>query len=304
VIALRLPGAALFVAAIAARAQDTSATRLADRRCDSIVAATRADTVPRGLFLGLRRADGGDIGADQAIDMLLVVGASFAPPTPFRLTVFSGPIVTPGLRRLSPDTTPVRRAPTLVGVYRMTSDSYGVVTALETTRASLMPGFDSAAKAAITSASEIKGLFAPRDGTLSATVDFRFSTDSVGGPGWTVRRLLTTVFPRMPVTDVVLQPQMGSVELPQSERREGVPASTVLRFVVDRTGEPIVETLEVVRGASIELVRGALSVLAKQRFTPARISGCSVAQLVEFPFVLPPLSPSGAPPSDDVRDRY
>jgi hypothetical protein len=292
-----LAACATFLATTMA-AQDTSAapSPAADARCDSIVAAARADTLASGLFIGIKRIDGGELGAAQITDMILLAGSAFTPPTPFRLTIFSGPVLTPSLRRLSSNAEPVLRAPTLSGAYRVRVGSDGAFASLETIRASLMPGFDSAAMAAIKTAGDIKGLFAPRDGTTSATIDFRFATDSIGGQGWTVRRLVTALFPRMPVTDAAVQPGAPTAELPQTERREGVPVETVLRFVVDRTGEPIMETLEVVRGTSIDFVRAALTALSKQRFVPARIRGCPVAQLVEFPFTLPPLSPSGAPP--------
>ena len=167
-----------------------------------------------------------------------------------------------------------------------------------------MPGFDSAAVEAIRLAGVTPELFAPRDGTSSATVDFRFSTDSVSGPGWTVRRLVSVTFPRMPVTDASLQTSNPAAGLAQLERRDSVHTETVLRFVVDRTGEPIMETLEIVRGSSLEFVRAALTVLGKQRFAPARIQGCAVAQLIELPFAVPPLSASGAPPPSDGRIRY
>ena len=294
VTAMLVAGASCLASSVGA--QDTSATRLSDARCDSIVAAARADTLVSGLFLALKRVDGGELATAQITDMILVAGAGFVPPTPFRLTVFSGPVLTPSFRRLSANAEPMLRAPTLTGAYRVKVGADGAFTSLETIRASLMPGFDSAAVAAIKTAGDIKGLFAPRDGTPSATIDFRFSTDSIGGPGWTVRRLVTTLFPRMPVTDATVQPGNTSADLPQTERREGLPVETVLRFVVDRAGEPILETLEIVRGSSIEFVRAALAALAKQRFAPARIRGCPVAQLVEIPFTLPPLSPSGATP--------
>jgi TonB-like protein len=284
-------------------AQDTSATRLADARCDSIVAAARADTVPSGIFIALKRVDGGELATAQINDMLLITGASFLPPTPFRLTVFSGPVMTPSFRRISANAEPVLRSPTLTGAYRVRVGANGAFSTLETIRASLMPGFDSAAMAAIKSAGDSKGLFAPRDGTQSATIDFRFATDSIGGPGWTVQRLVSTTFPRMPVTDAVAQSGSASADLPQTERREGLPTETVLRFVVDRAGEPILETLEIVRGTSLEFVRAALAALGKQHFAPAKMRGCPVAQLVEFPFALPPLSPSGTPPHD-ARVRY
>jgi hypothetical protein len=284
-------------------AQDTSTTHISDARCDSIVAASRVDGVASGLFLGVKRVDGGELATAQITDMLLITGAAFVPPIPFRLTVFSGPVMTPSFRRISASAEAVLRSPTLTGAYRATVGSKGTLATVETIRASLMPGFDSAAMTAIKAAGDTKGLFAPRDGTPLATIDFRFSTDSVGGPGWTVQRLVSTTFPRMPVTDAVVQSGSPSADLPQTERREGLPTETVLRFVVDRAGEPILETLEILRGTSVEFVRAALTALGKQRFAPARIHGCAVAQLVEFPFALPPLSPSGTPP-DDARVRY
>jgi Gram-negative bacterial TonB protein C-terminal len=305
----RRPAVAAFVASWVCGtsglgAQDTTAQRASDARCDSIVARARVDTVSSGLFLALKRVDGGDLATAQITDMLLLTGAAFIPPTPFRLTVFSGPAIAPSFRRISASAAPVLRSPTLTGAYRVKVGRGGAFASLETIRVSLMPGFDSAAMIAIKSAGDAKGLFAPRDGTPSATIDFRFATDSVGGPGWTVRRLVTTTFPRMPVTDATVQSGSSSADLPQSERREGLPTETVLRFVVDRTGEPIMETLEIVRGTSIEFVRAALMALVKQRFVPARVNGCPVAQLIEFPFTLPPLSPSGALPPSDVTFRY
>ena len=285
-------------------AQDTSATRAADARCDSVVAASRVDTVSSGLFLALKRVDGGDLATEQITDMLLLTGAAFIPPTPFRLTVFSGPSLIPSFRRIGASHEPVLRQPTLTGAYRVKVDANEVFTSLETVRASLMPGFDSAAMLAIKAAGTSKGLFAPRDGTRSATIDFRFATDSIVESGWTVRRLVTAIFPRMPVNDAVVPSTLAGAGLPETERREGQPAETVLRFVVDRTGQPIMETLEIVRGTSLDFVRAALTALGKQRFVPARIHDCSVAQQVEFPFTLPPLSPSGSPPLSNAAARY
>ncbi len=307
-MARRLAVAAFVVGAagVASRAgaQDMSAARASDARCDSVVAAARTDTVGSGLFLSLKRVDGGDMASAQIADILLVVGAAFRPPTPFRLTVFSGPVLTSSFRRISGNSEPVLRPPTLTGAYRVKVGSDGAFTSLATIRASLMPGFDSAAMAAIKTAGETKEFFAPHDGTPAATIDFRFSTDSVGGQGWTVRRLVSMTFPRMPVIDAVVQPGTTLAELPQTERREGAPTETVLRFVVDRTGEPIMETLEIVRGTSIDFVRAALAALAKHRFVPAQIRGCSVSQLIEFPFALPPLSPTGASPPPNGAVRY
>jgi hypothetical protein len=296
-----LPAIACVALGSGAGAQDTTGTAASDARCDSVVAAARADNLPSGLFLALKRVDGGELATEQITDMLAIVGAGFTAPKPFRLTVFSGPVLTPGLRRLTASGAPVLRTPTLTGAYRVKGASDGAFTSLETIRASLMPGFDSAAVEAIRLGGATPGLFAPRDGTPSTTVDFRFSTDSVGAPGWTVRRLVSVTFPRMPVTDAALQTADVMSGLPS---RDSLHAETVLRFVVDRTGEPIMETLEIVRGNSLEFVRAALTALGKTRFAPARIQGCAVAQLIELPFAVPPLNASGTPPSSDGPVRY
>lgn len=286
------------------RAQDTSATHAADARCDSVVAASRVDTVSSALFLGLKRVDGGDLTTGQIAEMLLLTGSAFVPPTPFRLTVFSGPVLISSFRRVGAGDKPVLRQPTLTGSYRVKVDANDVFKSIETIQASLMPGFDSAAVLAIRAAGVSKGLFAPRDGSPSATIDFRFATDSIVEPGWTVRRLVSATFPRMPVTDAVAQSSATRADLPPAEGREGQPAEAVLRFVVDRTGQPIMETLEIVRGTSLDFVRAALTALGKQHFVPAKIHGCSVAQQVEFPFTLAPSSPSGSPPPTNAAIRY
>jgi len=261
-----------------------------------VLAGARTDNVPGALFIALRRVDGGELTPGQIGDMLLIAAAGFTMPTPFRLSVFAGPVLTPSLRRLGTGTEPTLRSPTLTGAYRAKADSNGAFTSLETIRASLMPGFDSAAMDAIRTAAATQHLFAPLDGTSSAIVDFRFSTDSIGVPGWTVRSLANMNFPRMPVTDAVMQPSSRAAAALQLERRDSLHTETVLRFVVDRTGEPIMETLEIVRGSSLEFVRAALGALGKQRFSPAQIRGCAVAQLVELPFVMPPPTPSSTPP--------
>jgi hypothetical protein len=59
----------------------------------------------------------------------------------------------------------------------------------------------------------------------------------------------------------------------------------VLRFVVDRDGRPAMETVEIVRASGLAFARAAIVALPDQKFTPATIRGCPVAQLVDYPFI-------------------
>jgi hypothetical protein len=56
--------------------------------------------------------------------------------------------------------------------------------------------------------------------------------------------------------------------------------------------------IEVARATSIAFLRAALASLPTQRFAPARIHGCPVAQVVDysFSFVQPDTKPPGATP--------
>src|SRR4029078_11087890 len=124
-------------------AQDTSTTHISDARCDSIVAASGGDGVARVVSLRLqaargggvasrvfrvvKRVDGGELATAQITDMLLITGAAFVPPIPFRLTVFSGPVMTPSFRRISASAEAVLRSPTLTRAYRAAFGSTGTL---------------------------------------------------------------------------------------------------------------------------------------------------------------------------------
>jgi TonB family protein len=98
-------------------------------------------------------------------------------------------------------------------------------------------------------------------------------------------RMITAVFPVLPVMDAA--PKQGNVRamFPESEKADtALHGEVVVRFVVDRDGTPIGETVELMRGTSMAFLRAALTALPEQHFTPARINGCAVAQVVVFPF--------------------
>jgi TonB family protein len=172
----------------------------------------------------------------------------------------------------------------VTGVYRFQLRDDGTVSDFAIARMSLVPGFDSAVVAAIQAAAQEKSL--PRFEGQIKHFEVRLTTDSLAGG----RRLLAAEFPRMPVVDAVAKPGNPMPEYPLEEKRDSVEGNAVLRFVVDRDGEPIVETVMVVRATTRGFMNAALTTLPNLRFTPATIKGCAVAQVVDYPFnfVRPP----------------
>jgi outer membrane biosynthesis protein TonB len=117
-------------------------------------------------------------------------------------------------------------------------------------------------------------------------VDVRLSTDSTAD----ARRMIVATFPRMPVIDAMPRRDNPPAAFPEDERADSVTSGeVVLRFVVDRTGTPDLATIELVRATSLSFARAAVMALPSQRFEPATIRGCAVAQAVDysFGFVLP-----------------
>lgn len=272
----------LLLACSACRLAGQVPAALDSARCDSIVAAAaRMDSADGGLFVAVGRVDGGDLSADQATLMMNVIGGGFVPPRPFRLSIFSGPARMRLLRPLSPDTTAERRVPTVTGVYRFAVGQSGIVARSATIRASLMVGFDSAAATAIRDAGHVGGVLNPRNGEDSMFVEVRFSTDSSQG----ARRLTSAKFPRLPLVDAAPRRDNPAAEFPEDAKRDSVAVGdVVLRFVVDRRGEPALETIEVLRATSVSFLRSAIKALPQQHFTPATVHGCAVDQVVEYPF--------------------
>jgi hypothetical protein len=280
----RLFAAAIVVCAIStARAQ---AQRADSSRCDSIVTAARVDTVPVAIFLAVRRIDGAELPVMQARVIGDYINAAFSPPAPFRLTTFSGPARMRALRPIASDTTPDLRAPLVTGVYRFTGKKSGGSVTPRVMRASLIPGFDSAAIAAIVDMARAPDVLVPPENDDSMRVDVRMSTDSSADS----RRIIAATFPRMPVIDAVPKRDNPPAAFPDDEKADSATSGeVVLRFVVDRTGAPDLATIELVRATSLSFARAAVMALPSQRFQPATIHGCAVAQAIDysFSFVLP-----------------
>lgn len=289
--ALRAAAAAMCMlsGAVSARAQTAPPDTT---KCDSIVFAASVDSIKAGLFIVADRADN-PISGEQADAIASAIGSMFVAPTPFRLSVFAGPAQMRTFRRVNTEATE-RRSPTVTGVYRFwsTRDAKAPLR-IVTARASLVPGFDSAVTRAIVSAAEIRTFFTPPPGDDSMLVEVRFSSDSVRNS----KRIVNASFPVMLVKDAVPRADNIPPAFPESEKTDSSRrGEVVLRLVVDRNGDPVGETVEVVRATSIPFLRSALTVLPEQRFTPAQIRGCSVAQVMVYPFAFVMPDSVKAPP--------
>jgi hypothetical protein len=279
----RARGLAAACVALAAASRAGAQAGLDTTRCDSIVAAARVDSVPAGLFITAARMDGPDLSAARREKLLSTIIASFRPPVPFRLSVFGGGVQMRTMRSHDADRADPR-APVVAGRYRVYARRGGDSLRLALVRSSLTPGFDEAAVTAIRS-TRGSGVLAPPDDADSMVVDIAFSSDS--SPG--AREFVAANFPRMPVVDAVPALDNPPPEFPADERDDGATAGEVVfRLVIDRSGSPAMETIEVLRASSMSFVRAALAALPTQRFTPATIGGCPVAQQIEYPmaFVL------------------
>ena len=272
----------------------------ATSRCDSVVAASKVDSTLVAIFVRAVRLDG-QLQPGQSRFIAQMVASAFVPPRPFRMSVFSGASQMRVLRRVEHDSPVELRSPTITGVYRYTTTRDALTGRIETLRTSLVPGFDSAAMDAIHSATTLADVRSMTENDAdSMRVEVRFSTDSVGE----AYRIAAASFPRMPVSDAVPRRDNPPPEFPASARADSITTGeVVLRFVVDQSGQVTPGTIEVSRATNLEFLRSALASLPAQRFAPAMIRGCPIAQLVDysFSFVLPEAALK--PPSSGTRGR-
>jgi hypothetical protein len=291
-VMVRLRVASIVAGGVLCLAGRARAQRSDSTRCDSIVFASRRDSVKTSIYISAKTIDF-ETTKEYRQMMATAVGTNFTVPRPFRLSVFSGPVQMRGFRRMGADTATELRAPTVTGIYRFRVTPGDSLLRREIFRASLVPGLDSAMLEAIRQAVAMKGIFDPPPGMASMRVEVRIATDSEPN----AIRVIDATFPRMPVIDAKPRTDNRVPKLPfdvmenDSTRRHDV----LLRFVVDRTGLPALETIEVLRGGLEWVLREAFNALPGQRFTPATIAGCPVAQLVEYPFTF------AAPPRPPMR---
>jgi hypothetical protein len=278
---------ALAVALAVAFASESRAQQAGTPACDTVIAAAKTGETQAGIFLSVLDM-GGNAQEKQLSRIQVNVGNEFVPPRPFKLSVFAGPSLMPGLRAIGSDTSNTVRSLTVTGIYRAAVGGGDSVPEVSVLRRSLMNGFDSAAVTAIRGAARVKDLFIASTGS-PLTFDIAFTSDSLP----TSLRLFTGLFPSMPVRDATPAAAIAPLKYPELASGDSIRANVVLRFVVGVDGLVEPATLEAVRPAPLPFLKAAIESLAPQRFTPATVNGCPVAQQVDYPFAFLP-SP-GAP---------
>ena len=262
-------------------------------RCDSIVGtkAVVVDSVLSAVFLSVEPQSDW-MTYDQRDLITSRIAGFFVPPSPFPLSVFEGPALVRGLRISTPGDSlseGARRAASVYGVYQIEVTQRGATNGPRVVRSSLLRGLDSAAVKAIAQAARVGTAFSPMVGDRWRLL-IRIGGDSVEG----ARRLLQGTFPRLRIRDAkpVSSPRLVFPEAALADSLDH--GEVVLRFVVDHDGLPALETAELVRSTAPPFTQAALTMLADQKFAPATIGGCPVAQLVEFPFIFD--APQRPPP--------
>jgi TonB family protein len=249
---------------------------------DSVRVSVRAELV---------RTDGGVLpnGMRELVAQELMLRLTL--PRPLAVPTFApGPT---RLRMLRPergtagDTSARLREPEIHGVYHFRLLRTGRADSLKVVIPSLAPGLDSSVLDALRRASDERTLpMFPeelREDTLrmqlrvtSASMEPRLRAASFV--------LFQAMFPRHLVTDVVPWEQNPAAPYPEEERANGRDGDVLLRAVIDMDGVPVIPTLEVSHATSRAFALSALRTIARWRFTPARVGGCPVLQIVRVPF--------------------
>jgi hypothetical protein len=278
--ALAIAGVAL--AAGAARLAGAQA-QIDSTRCDSIVRSPAAviDSVPAAVFLSVEEIDVAWMTENQRALLTARIARNFVPPSPFRLSVFQGPALARGiLISTAGDSLGVPRTASIVGTYRVEVTHDGPAAEPQVVRSSLMRGLDSAMVRAIRTSTQAGRTFRPLPGDRWR-LQIRLTGDSIDG----CSRLAQGTFPTMRVRDAA-PISKDRPAFPEEAHADSLDhGEVVLRFVVDRDGFPALETVELVRSTELVFVRAALRALPSQKFRPATIRGCPVAQVIEFPFI-------------------
>lgn len=279
--------ALLFAASANLGAQrDTSS---ANARCDSVLRASRVDTVGVTARAYLIRRDGGTLPQRARAFLLEAILSHFVPPTPLRLPVFApgpSPMRMLHAEHLGGDSASSRE-PVLYGVYDFSILRSGAIIRVTTSVPTMTPSFDARMISAIEG---IVADSAPAIVTRALdadviAVELRVST----GPEDTrfrvpPEKIFAATFPRLRVIDAKPTGILPLAEYPEEERDDGRDGEVMLRVVVDGSGAAIIPTLEVLHATSPAFALAAARTLARYHFSPARVGSCTVPQIVEIPF--------------------
>lgn len=274
--------------ATTAGAQDTTSAASREH-CDSVLRAGRYDSVLVTARAYLLRRDG-DVLTPRARTLLVdAILSHFSAPQPLQVPVFSpGPVRMRMLRveHLEGDTIGAR-APLLYGVYDFSLLKGGGLSSVTVVVPTLAPEFDSRVDAAILASTADSTLLAVQRalGVDSLPLELRITT---GAEDTRLRvpavTLFTAHFPRLRVVDARPLSTNKPAIYPDEERDDGDDGEVALRIVVDRSGVPLVPTLEVLHATSPAFALAAARALAQYRFHPAHVGSCPVPQAVEVPF--------------------
>jgi hypothetical protein len=290
----------LLVRAAELRAQDPGSApdslRVAARRdsiarCDSILRASRRDSVRVSVRAQFLRTDGGVLPNDfralltQELMIRLVLPRPLAVPTfgpgPTRLRMLRPE------RGLGGDTTASLREPEIYGVYRFRLLRNGRADSLSVAIPSLAPGLDSSVITALRSASSERTF--PLFGNVLTDDTVGLQLRVASGPEEPRLRgssqvLFESMFPRLLVINAVQRSGNPAAPYSEDERANGIDGDVLLRGVIDVDGTPILPTLEVIHATSRAFALSALRTIARWQFTPAHVGGCPVQQVVLVPF--------------------
>lgn len=279
-VALVMLVAAQPVAAQASRA-DTSAAAIA--RCDSVIAAARADTARLTVEAYLSPLDGGVL-PDSVVDRILnPLLTQLDLPSPLRLPVFAAAPVRMRSFALASDSAAALRTPVLNGVYSFTLRRDGSLRDARVRLAALAPGVDDAVLRAIAVTDTLGGPrvgaeFVPRGGLeLQLRIAGGLVIPDRGRP------LFRALVGRFPLTDATPPDSLPKLHYPRAEEDAGWEGRVLLQFAVNRDGAPAMQTVELLQATSVGFAESAIEMLPKVRFSPARVNGCAVWQLVRLP---------------------
>lgn len=264
-----------------ASSRDTSAASVA--RCDSVIAAARTDTARLTVQAYLSPLDGGVL-PDSVVDRILnPLLTQLELPSPLRLPVFAAAPIR--MRAFAPasDSAPALRSPVVNGVYSFTLRRDGSLRDARVRLAALAPGVDDAVFRAIAVTDTLGGVRVPTDFVPRGGLELQLRIAGGVAISDRGRPLFAALVGLFPLIDAKPPDSLPRLRYPRAEEDAGWEGRVLLQFAVDREGAPAMRTVELLQATSVGFAESALEMLQRVRFSPARVDGCAVWQLVRLP---------------------
>jgi len=280
---------ALLLCPFMLAAQDTTRTDIdsaqaARRLCDSTLSYSVADSALAKVQVTVRRVDGGIFPPPYPGLLLQEFATRFHPPRPLRVPVFSAGPMQMRTMRLLQTGVPSLREPVLNGVYNLTVHRDATASRLMVIVPTLTSGLDSAIMSVLQQISAEQLYPFPLDEVPDDSMVVQLRLTSAHAGNEPALPLFTSYFPQVPLVDAQRIGPEPAPELPAEEREAGIFGDVRLQVVVDGSGTPNLETLEILRAPTTGLALSAVKALAEMRWTPARVGSCSVPQVVHANF--------------------